>query len=52
MVVVVEDKKWKMRWTRGKNNKNEEGEKQKKCGGGGGIWLHYTLNRVEMKVET
>ena len=42
-----------MRWTRGKNNKNEEGEKQKKCGGGGGgIWLHYTLNRVEMKVET
>ena len=52
MLVVVEDEKWKMRWTRSKNNKNEEEGKQKKCGGGGGIWRHCTRNRVEMKVET
>ena len=48
----MENEKWKMRWTRSKDNKSEEEGKQKKCGGGGSIWLHYTRNRVEMKVET
>ena len=34
----MEDEKWKMRWTRSNDNKNEEEGKQKKCGG---IWLPY-----------